>query len=233
MVAWQAFGESVAVWVRIDESLVRRSELPVLGSRAMLVASELHASPVGAYRSLGLFAPVRMGLRLGFSAMLMVVDGPEARRVTTSRWGLPTRTGKLRWVSTSDQVIVEWPEPGFVLTAQIGGIARLPVILPARLLQHRTDGPVVVNGSVRGRTRRAMVSITTDDDDLAGLEGLHRGHHVAGLRMVTRPARRPVAVAFSLEAPITTEGVRPMVGAHRSAAGVASPLPQRAYSSDG
>jgi hypothetical protein len=40
------------------------------------------------------------------------------------------------------------------------------------------------------------------DDALAALNGNHRGAHISALRLVVRPARKPVGVASTLLAPL-------------------------------
>ena len=117
-------------------------------------------------------------------------------------WGLPKQLGTLVWEVDGNERRLRWTERGIEVAGRAGGLP-LPVLVPVRSLQRRTDGPVVVPGRLRGRARLTRLDITVPaDDNLAGLAGIHPGAHVAGMRFLVRPARQPVGLASTLRAPL-------------------------------
>jgi hypothetical protein len=80
----------------------------------------------------------------------------------------------------------------------------LPLFIPFRNLQRRSDGPVVVPASVRGRGHVARVEVELGvNDPLVWLAGRHRGIVVDGLHFTLDPARLPAGLTSTLRAPLT------------------------------
>jgi hypothetical protein len=169
----------------------------------LVVAVSYTGSPVGPYLELAVGEPARLGLRPGWCITTMVVDSAESRLGGRLNWGYPKELGSLTWRSDGDQRTLRWAERDLEVSAGSSG-ARLPFLAPVRSLQRRADGPVAVPGRLRGRANLTSVGITVgrDGDDLAVLAGPHPGVHVAGMRFLIRPARRPIGFASSLRAPL-------------------------------
>lgn len=160
-------------------------------------------SPVGPYLELAVGEPARLGIRPGWCITTMVVDSAESRLGGRASWGYPKELGTLTWLAEGDQRTLRWSERELEVTGRCTR-ARLPFLMPVRSLQRRADGPVVVPGRLRGRACLATVEVRVagGDDDLAGLAGPHPGLHVAGMRLLVRPARHPVGFTSSLRAPL-------------------------------
>jgi hypothetical protein len=106
------------------------------------------------------------------------------------------------WVADGDERELRWVDRDICVR---GTPSRHlpPFLVPLRALQQRGDGPVVVPGRLAGRARAARVTVyAPPTDPLAALTGRHRGAYVHGLRLVVRPARKPVGVASTLLAPL-------------------------------
>ena len=202
-----------APWCLSGESLVglapRRSSLrplpwglhPLPGP-ALIVAVAFAESPVGPYLELAVGEPARLGVRPGWCITTMVVDSAESRVGGRLNWGFPKELGTLVWRSDGHERELHWTERDIVVRGRAGGLP-LPMMVPVRTLQRRGDGPVVVPGRLRGWARLARIQVEVPESDgLAPLAGRHPGVHVAGMRFLVRPARRPVGLASTLRAPL-------------------------------
>ena len=168
----------------------------------LLVAARYTGSPVGDYLELAVGEPARLGARPGWCITTMVVDSPDSRVGGRLNWGFPKELGTLLWEGDARECSLRWVERGITVSGTPGRV-RLPVLVPVRSLQRRTDGPVVVPGHLRGRARLARITVDMPGDDpLAHLAGPHRGVHVGSMRFVVRPARSPVGLASTLRAPL-------------------------------
>jgi hypothetical protein len=219
---WVLSGESIIGLARCRHALgvmpddVRRIRGPVL-----IAAARYDTSPVGPYLELGIGEPARMGTRLGWCFTTMVVDAIESRTSGRERWGFPKEVGTLTWDRDGDQRELRWAERQITVRA-VASSFRLPVLVPVRALQRRSDGPVVVPGRLRGLAHLASVTLDANlGDPLAPLAGVHRGCTVDGMRFAIRPARHPFGVTSSLRAPL-----------HAPEPALSSAVP-RAYSSVG
>lgn len=168
----------------------------------LVVAARWTGSPVGDYLELAVGQPARVGLRPGWCITTMVVDSPESRVGGRLNWGFPKELGSLAWESDAEQCSLRWAERDITVRGRPGRLV-LPVLVPMRSVQRRSDGPVVVPARLRGLARLARVAIEVPEgDDLAGLAGSHRGLYVGSMRFVVRPARTPVGLTSSLRAPL-------------------------------
>lgn len=200
---WALTGESIVALARCSPS---PAPLPVglasVPGPLLVVASRFTDSPVGAYLELAIGRPARLGLRPGWCFTTMVVDRPEARLGGRLNWGFPKELGRLVWAQDGDERELRWVDRD-VCVRGVPSKLVLPFLLPLRSVQRRGDGPVVIPTRVRGRGRPATVTLyAPQDDPLAPAAGNHRGLHVAGMRFVVRPARRPVGIASTLLAPL-------------------------------
>ena len=184
------------------------------GLPALLVIASYEASPVGPYRELAVAVPARLGVRPGFCVVLSVVDCAEARAAYREQWSLPTELGRLRWSTSSSRIVCSWLDGGVEVRAEAVGRARVPLALPARSLQRRADGPVVLPRWLWGWARAARVSVEVAGDvdgpragvaaappAVSWLAGPHAGLVVSSMRVAASPARHPTGFLSSLRAP--------------------------------
>ena len=173
----------------------------------VVIAERYDASPVGPYVSLGVARVARVGLRIGLTFSRMVVNNHDRLAAGRRNWGMPGELGALSWATVADETVVLWHEAEVELRAVARGSGSR-LWIPARLLQHRADGPVVVPMRMRGRARWATVSLSApvDDDDLGPLAGSHRGFVVSGMAVQLRVARRPAGRVWSSLAPSAPAG---------------------------
>jgi hypothetical protein len=168
----------------------------------LVVANRFTDSPVGPYLELAIARPARLGLRPGWCFTTMVVDRPEARLGGRLNWGFPKDLGRLVWAHDGDDRELRWSDRDICVRGVPSKLV-LPFLVPMRALQRRGDGPVVVPARMRGRARRASVTVyAPQDDPLGPAAGTHRGVHLAGMHFVVRPARQPVGRASTLLAPL-------------------------------
>ena len=159
-------------------------------------------SPVGRYLELSVAEPVRLGLRTGLCVVTMAVTSPRARALSRERWDFPTEVAALRWEADGDQQALIWEERGIEVRARPWG-PWMPAVVPYRSLQCGPGEPVVVPRRLGARVRMAGVEIDVGETDaLAALRGHHAGAVMAGVRMVTRPARRPAGLLSSIPVPV-------------------------------
>jgi hypothetical protein len=186
----------------------------IAGPPALLVAASYEASPVGPYRELAVAVPARVGMRPGWCVVLSVVDCAAARSAYRERWALPAELGKLRWSTSpsTSSLACSWLDGGLEVRASVVGRARVPLVMPARSLQRRHDGPVVLPRWLWGVARPARVDVEVglgslpawmDDPSRswAWLAGPHAGLVVSSLRLAAAPARQPAGFLSSLRAP--------------------------------
>src|SRR4051794_26597256 len=178
---------------------------------AIVAAVRYTESPVGPFLELAVAEPARLGLRPGLCFTTSVVSASSARVGGRIGWGFPRELGRLQWSNDDGTMGLWWDDRDVsLLTEAAGGRGRpraapgwLPVFLPVRGLQRRSDGPVVVHGHVRGRLRFGRVTIAAPEDDPLGwLAGTHRGVVIAAGRFLLRPARRPTGLFSTLRAPL-------------------------------
>ncbi|CAN5169348.1 hypothetical protein BH24ACT1_BH24ACT1_10480 [soil metagenome] len=200
---WSLAGESLVALARCPERLAPvPSGLYAVPGPVLIAAVCFSESPVGPYVELAIGEPTRLGMRLGWCITTMVVDSPESRVSGRLNWGFPKELGSLTWCRNGSRIELHWVERDITVRGRPVG-PPLPGLAPVRMLQHRSDGPVVVPGRLRGRVRLATVEVEApEDDSLSPLDGRHLGVHVAGMRMRLRPARHPVGLASTLRAPL-------------------------------
>jgi hypothetical protein len=175
---------------------------PLFGP-AVVIAARYQESPVGPYSEMVVAEPARLGLRPGLCVTTIVVDSPAARVGGRLNWGFPKELGTLLWDRDGDERELRWVERGMVVRGRSAGPV-LPLFIPFRNLQRRSDGPVVVPASVRGRGHVARVEVELGvNDPLVWLAGKHRGLVVDGLHFTLDPARLPAGLTSTLRAPLT------------------------------
>ena len=168
----------------------------------LIVAVAVTNSPVGPYLELAVGEPARLGVRPGWCITTMVVDSAESRVGGRLNWGFPKELGTLIWSCEGSERRMRWVERDIEISGRAQGPA-LPLLVPVRTLQRRGDGPVVVPGGLRGWARLGRIHVgVPEGDGLAPLAGRHLGVHVAGMRMLVRPARHPVGLTSTLRAPL-------------------------------
>lgn len=200
---WWLAGESLVGLARCPERLAPVPwGLQPLPGPVLVVATCFSESPVGPYLELAVAEPARLGMRVGWCIGTMVVDSPESRVGGRLNWGYPKELGALTWRVDGAERELHWVERDIIVRGRPVG-PPMPVLAPVRMLQRRSDGPVVVPGRLRGRMRMATIEVQTPEaDPLAPLAGRHPGAHVAGMRLRVRPARHPVGLASTLRAPL-------------------------------
>jgi hypothetical protein len=183
---WSLRGEAVAAFCR---------------GRLVVLAERYEVSPVGPYLALGVARVTRFGLRPGLCFSTMVVDNHERLAAGRRNWGFPGEIGALSWATVGDESVLVWHERGIEVRGRARGRG-FPLLAPARLLQRRADGPVVVPTRMRGRARRARVDVVVPaDDELAAVGGEHPGLVVTGMATQLRVARVPAGHVWSARAP--------------------------------
>lgn len=159
-------------------------------------------SPIGPYLELAVGEPARLGARVGWCMTTMVVDSAESRVGGRLNWGFPKELGTLVWRSHGAERELHWVERDITVRGRADG-PPLPVLMPVRGVQRRSDGPVVVPGRLRGKARVHRIQVDVPEGDiLARLVGPHLGVHIAGMRLLLRPARHPVGLTSTLRAPL-------------------------------
>jgi hypothetical protein len=200
---WTLGGESLVCLVRCPwSSTSLPAGLARLPGPLLVVAVRYSDSPVGPYLELAVGEPARLGARPGWCITTMVVDSAESRIGGRLNWGFPKEIGTLVWEADGAERCLRWVERGIEVRGRASGL-RLPVLVPVRSLQRRSDGPVVVPGGLRGLARVTRLVVTVPErDPLAPIAGRHLGAHVASMRMRMRPARHPVGITSTFRAPL-------------------------------
>jgi hypothetical protein len=212
---WRMRGESILAWARMRKSDRRQlvsmlprgvKVLPLLPAAVVGVAYQ--DSPVGPYHEFAIGVFGRIGLRPGLCVVLQVVDAPEARKVYRQEWGLPTDLGTFLWSRDGDERSMRWEERGIMLRGEPVGF-RIPIGLPMRSVQRRSDGPVVLPRRLwcLMRLSRATIEVaeplSEQEVELGWLAGRHPGALLNHMRMVAGLARHPTGALSSLRAPST------------------------------
>lgn len=181
------------------------AELNRVPGPCLVTGGRFQDSPVGPYLELAVGEPARLGARPGLCITTMVVDSADSRIGGRLNWGFPKQLGTLHWEVEGEARTLSWEEGKVRMRAVPRGPA-LPVIVPLRALQRRSDGVVVVPGRLRGRARICRVEVEAVEGDapsgLTGLAGRHRGLLVSGLHLVVDPARRPAGLRATFRAPL-------------------------------
>lgn len=200
---WSLAGESLVALARCSERLAPvPNGLNAIPGPVLIAGVCFSESPVGPYLELAIGEPARLGMRVGWCITTMVVDSAESRMGGRLNWGFSKELGSLTWRRDGPRIELHWVERDIVVRGRPAG-PPLPGLAPVRMLQRRSDGPVVVPGQLRGRVRLATVEVQAPEGDpLAPLGGRHPGVHIAGMRMRVRPARHPVGLASTLRAPL-------------------------------
>lgn len=201
-----------APWIMRGESIVgtaplrgARSWLPgelvAMPGPALVLATRFTESPVGPYLRLAIAEPARLGMRPGWTLTTVVVDNPQARVGEQLNWGIPAELGTLRWLQHEEERQLSWEECDITVRVAPRG-PTVPVLVPLRSLQDRSDGPVIVPGRLGGMARFGPVMVTAGPgEEWAWAEGRHRGFLVTGLQQTMREARRPAGLRATLLAP--------------------------------
>jgi hypothetical protein len=212
-------GEAVVAFVRGQgPTAACRALLPdgirALPGPAVVVGVSYQDSPVGPYVELAVGVPARLGLRPGLCVVFQVVSVPDAGRAYRTSWGLPAVVRPaLTWSSTPEELVVTCADLGFRLVGGPTGPG-VPMVLPLRTLQRRTDGPVVLPRRLIARVRRARTEVHVATEPaapalaeehafLSSLGGTHAGLVLSGARILARPARSPAGLWSSLRAPLS------------------------------
>ncbi len=209
---WRLVGECVLAWAPAPHEL--RSLLPkgvgALPGRAALVGVSYTDSPVGPYLELSLALPARIGLRPGLCVVFQIVSSAEARRSYRSNWGLPATVGPLSWHRDGAIRILRCDEPGVEIRGE-PVLPPMPIVVPVRSVQRRSDGPVLLPRRFVGLVRLSRTTVVLDahhehdgveGGPLSGLGGMHPGAVMSGVRILARPARHPAGLWSSLRAPL-------------------------------
>jgi acetoacetate decarboxylase len=215
---WVLSGESMGGPARLRGAHVTLpTGLQRLPGPAMIGAARYADSPVGPYHELAVGIPARLGARPGLCITTMVVDSADSRVGGRRNWGFPMELGTLVWEADGDERELRWVERGIVVRGRPSGPV-LPVLLPVRNVQRRSDSAVMVPARLRGRGRLARLEVEVGENDpLVWLAGRHRGLLVSGVRFVLDPARVPSGVRSTLKAPLQAPepaltAERPLVG---------------------
>lgn len=202
---WEMSGEAISVLIPRNRRIVQLpAGLHRLPGPALVVAQRFVDSPVGPFMCVSVGEPARVGLRAGFFFGVSAVDNPEVRRMARHLWGFVHEVGRLSWSSDAASRSLEWDERGLRVSAEVSRV-RMPLLMPGRAVQRRSDGPVLVPTKVSGVARRALVEFAVpDDDELSALIGVRRGHAIDGLALRRRPARAARKPLPSLRRPATS-----------------------------
>lgn len=207
-VPWTMTGECVIAPVgRPDIAGPLPAGLAALPGPALLVAERHAESPAGPFVTFVLGRPARLGVRAGICFVTAAVSSTDSRMAGRHHWGFPGEVASLHWDAGVDEHVIRWVERDVTVRATFGRRAVL-LAIPFRAVQRREDGPVIVPGRLRGRTRTGRIHV--EAPRLTGLGGGHRAIHVAGLRLVLHPARAPRGRLGTLLAP--APGVEPGYG---------------------
>ena len=215
---WKLTGESIVAWTRVPRAARRRlgSALPrgvrmLPGFPAAVVGVAYQDSPVGPYHEFSIGVVARIGLRPGLCVVTQVVDLAAARMVYREHWGLPTELGRFLWSRDGDERSMRWEERGVVLRGKPVAL-RVPLVVPMRSVQRRSDGPVVLPRRLWGLMRVARATIEVADPlneqeaDLSWTVGDHPGAMFSAMRVVAGRARHPIGAMSTLRAPAISGG---------------------------
>lgn len=193
-------GECVVAWARRGPAWSTRlpTGLSPLPGPAAVIAARYDHSPVGPYLELSLAEPARLGMRAGMCVTSMAVTSELARAACREHWNFPAELAAMRWAAEDEERSLVWEDRGIAVRGRPRG-PWLPGVVPLRTLQGGAAGPVVVPRRLGSRLRLAEVDVDVPDGDgLASVRGSHPGAITTGLRMVSRPARRPAGMLSSI-----------------------------------
>jgi len=200
---WKLLGDCIVGLARRPRGGALPEGLRPLLGPAVVIAARYQESPVGPYSEMIVAEPARLGLRPGLCATTVVVDSAEARVGGRLNWGFPKELGTLLWDRDGDERELKWVERGLIVRGRPSGLV-MPVLIPLRNLQRRSDGPVVVPASIRGRGHVARIEVDVGENDpLVWMAGSHRGMVIDGLHFTLDPARLPAGLTSTLRAPLT------------------------------
>jgi hypothetical protein len=169
--------------------------LHALPGPGVLVAERHADSPAGPFLTMVLGRPARVGTHVGLCFTSAGVSRSESRSAGRLHWGFPGEPATIDWREDGDDIVVGWQERDILVRAHFPGRA-LPLSIPFRAIQVKSEGPAIVPGRLSGRFRRGRADVTGD-----GLAGRRRALHVAGMRLVLQPARFPSRRLARLRAP--------------------------------
>ncbi|HEU5151179.1 MAG TPA: hypothetical protein VFU19_11815 [Iamia sp.] len=204
---WALRGEALVAlsWSRPPLALpdgIDRAPGPTL-----IAAVRYTDSPVGPFLQLMVLVPARLGAHVGWSAVVAVVDKPDAVVGFNLSWGIPATHGELRWFARDGVRQLLWEDRDLSVKARGRGIG-VPMVMPHRLVQARSDGPVVVPDRHWGLFRPALVTVDAGPRDaLDCLRGRHLGATVDGVHRTIAPARTPIGLLAPLRAPARAESI--------------------------
>ncbi len=174
---------------------------------AAIAAVRYTDSPVGPFLQLMVLVPARLGAHVGWTAVVAVVDKPDAVVGLNLSWGIPAHQGELRWFARDGVRQLLWEDRDLSVKARGRGFG-VPMVMPHRLVQARSDGPVVVPDRHWGLFRPALVTVDISPrDELDCLRGRHLGATVDGVHRTIAPARTPVGLLAPLRAPARAESI--------------------------
>ena len=199
---WSLAGEAVvALAWRTPLATALPAGVRRLPGPVVVIAERWTESSVGPYLALAVGEPARAGTRVGISFSTVVVSSTDARVAEVTFWGRPGECGTLGWHADADGVEVAWEERRVSLRGRVGR-RRLPLAVPAAVLQGRAGTPVVVPARWRGQAARARWEIEVPTDDpLGALAGRRAGFHVAGARLALGRATAPAPLFARWRAP--------------------------------
>lgn len=163
---------------------LRRVAGPVL-----VGAARYSNSPVGPYLELTVIEPVHVGVRLGMSATVMVVDSQASVDAGRAGWRFPKQLGSLHWSAQAGTVALHWEEGDIAIVGQpFGPAVRLPLL---NMMMQAGDGRIVKAAAVlRGAGQLSAVRVKTGPSSaLAGLAGRHLGLIMRQATLNLGPAR--------------------------------------------
>jgi hypothetical protein len=206
-------GAEDSSWGLLGEAIVAFAKRPKRGLPALpqglrripgpvvVMAEQFIDSPVGPYLSLSIGEPVRLGLRPGYFFGTSVLNSADARKLGRQHWGIPHELGKLHWHSDAGVRSMEWDERGIQVIGETAS-RPIPIMVPLRTVQRRTDGPVVVPARLRAIARKCTVKIAMPvGDPLFGLTGPHHGYVLSGMVLKRKTARKALGLFSTLRAP--------------------------------
>ena len=172
----------------------------------LVMAARYYDSPVGPFLTFVVAHPARVRGHLGWHASTAATDSLGAQIGLRLNWGVPADLADLTWFERDNHTEIRWGQRSLSMSAETRRLA-IPMVMPARGLQRRSDGPVLVPGVARGLARLAHTSMHAyPGDELAPLAGNHIGIVVRGLRYVVKPAQGPAGLFSTLAISQTAPG---------------------------
>ncbi len=201
---WRLFGETIVLFARREtRCLELPRELRPLGGPALILLERYETSPAGPFISVSVGEPARLGVRPGYFFGLVSVSSAHARRAQQSYWGMPASVSAISWDVQGTTHRVEVRGGGMQVEAAVSDRA-IPLMFPGRSLQVRQDGPIIISSRIRSSiAHRCRGELSFDGEhSCVGLRGEHGGFHLAGASVRRGPARHPLGVLSSFQAPL-------------------------------